>query len=99
MRLYALSWEKICGQNWIGGVKRYELQFKLCCEFAVAKSLGELSEGRTTLTIAHRLSSIRNSDRILVLTDDGIVEEGDHDQLMEQKGIYYQFYETANALK
>ena len=68
-------------------------------EFAVAKSLGELSEGRTTLTIAHRLSSIRNSDRILVLTDDGIVEEGDHDQLMEQKGIYYQFYETANALK
>ena len=68
-------------------------------EFAVAKSLGELSVGRTTLTIAHRLSSIRNSDRILVLTDDGIVEEGDHDQLMEQKGIYYQFYETANALK
>ena len=68
-------------------------------EFAVAKSLGELSEGRTTLTIAHRLSSIRNSDRILVLTDDGIVEEGNHDQLMEQKGIYYQFYETANALK
>ena len=67
-------------------------------EFAVAKSLGELSEGRTTLTIAHRLSSIRNSDRILVLTDDGIVEEGNHDQLMEQKGIYYQFYETANAL-
>lgn len=55
-------------------------------EFAVAKSLGELSEGRTTLTIAHRLSSIRNSDRILVLTDDGIVEEGNHDQLMEQKG-------------
>ena len=36
---------------------------------------------------------------VLVLTDDGIVEEGDHDQLMEQKGIYYQFYETANALK
>ena len=68
-------------------------------EFAVAKSLGELSEGRTTLTIAHRLSSIRNSDRIRVLTDDGIVEEGNHDQLMEQKGIYYQFYETANALK
>ena len=34
-----------------------------------------------------------------VLTDDGIVEEGNHDQLMEQKGIYYQFYETANALK
>lgn len=68
-------------------------------EFEVAQSLSRLCEGRTTLTIAHRLSSIKNSDRILVLTDDGIVEEGDHDQLMAQKGIYYQFYETANRLK
>ena len=68
-------------------------------EFAVARSLAKLSEGRTTLTIAHRLSSIRNSDRILVLTEDGIVEEGNHDQLIEKKGMYYHFYETANALK
>ncbi len=68
-------------------------------EFAVAQSLAKLSEGRTTLTIAHRLSSIRNSDRILVLTDDGIVEEGNHDSLIAQKGIYYHFYETANAIK
>lgn len=68
-------------------------------EFAVAQSLSELSKGRTTLTIAHRLSSIRNSDRILVLTEEGIVEEGNHDTLIQKKGIYYQFYETANALK
>lgn len=68
-------------------------------EFAVAQSLAKLSEGRTTLTIAHRLSSIRNSDRILVLTEDGIVEEGNHDSLISRKGIYYHFYETANALK
>ena len=68
-------------------------------EFAVARSLAELSKGRTTLTIAHRLSTIRNSDRILVLTDEGIVEEGNHEQLMEQKGMYYHLYETANALK
>ncbi len=68
-------------------------------EFAVAQSLSRLSEGRTTLTIAHRLSSIRNSDRILVLTEEGIVEEGSHDELMEKKGMYYHFYETANALK
>lgn len=68
-------------------------------EFAVAQSLAKLSEGRTTLTIAHRLSSIRNSDRILVLTEDGIVEEGNHEALLEKKGIYYHFYETANALK
>lgn len=68
-------------------------------EFEVAKSLSKLSEGRTTLTIAHRLSSIRNSDRILVLTEEGIVEEGNHDTLLEKRGIYYHFYETANALK
>ena len=68
-------------------------------EFAVAKSLAKLSEGRTTLTIAHRLSSIKNSDRILVLTEEGIVEEGNHESLLEQKGIYYHFYTTANALK
>ena len=57
------------------------------------------AEGRTTLTIAHRLSSIRNSDRILVLTDDGIAEEGNHQNLLEKKGIYYQYYTTANELK
>lgn len=68
-------------------------------EFAVAQSLTRLSEGRTTLTIAHRLSSIKNSDRILVLTENGIVEEGNHEQLMKQKGIYYQFYEMANRIK
>ncbi len=68
-------------------------------EFEVAKSLAELSEGRTTLTIAHRLSTIRNSDRILVLTEEGIVEEGDHEELMAQKGMYYHFYEMANELK
>ena len=68
-------------------------------EFAVAKSLAKLSEGRTTLTIAHRLSSIKNSDRILVLTEDGIVEEGNHQTLLEKKGIYHHFYMTANALK
>lgn len=68
-------------------------------EFAVAKSLAKLSEGRTTLTIAHRLSSIKNSDRILVLTEEGIVEEGNHETLLERRGIYYHFYTTANALK
>ena len=68
-------------------------------EYAVAKSLNELAVGRTTLTIAHRLSSIRNSDRILVLTDEGIIEEGNHDELMEKQGMYYQFYMMANEIK
>ena len=67
-------------------------------EFAVARSLAKLSEGRTTITIAHRLSTIRKSDRILVLTDEGIMEEGTHEQLLAQKGIYYKFYEMANEL-
>ena len=68
-------------------------------EFAVAQSLHHLSEGRTTITIAHRLSSIKNSDRILVLTDQGITEEGNHESLMAQKGTYYQFYTMAERLK
>lgn len=68
-------------------------------EFEVAKSLNRLSEGRTTITIAHRLSSIKNSDRILVLTENGIEEEGNHDTLMALKGLYYEFYTMADRLK
>ncbi len=67
-------------------------------EYIVAESLSRLSEGRTTLTIAHRLSTIRNADRILVLTEEGITEEGTHEQLIEKKGIYYKFYQMANKL-
>ena len=67
-------------------------------EFIVAKSLNRLSEGRTTLTIAHRLSTIRNADRILVLTDEGIIEEGTHDELIDLKGMYYNFYQRANKM-
>lgn len=68
-------------------------------EFQVAKSLEALAKGRTTITIAHRLSSIRNSDRILVLTEEGIVEEGTHESLLALGGMYYHFYVTANELK
>lgn len=67
-------------------------------EFAVAKSLAKLSEGRTTITIAHRLSTIRNSDRIMVLTEEGIVEDGTHTELLEKKGLYYRFNEMVNEL-
>jgi len=68
-------------------------------EYAVAQSLAKLSEGRTTITIAHRLSTIRNSDRIMVLTEDGIVEEGSHEALVAQQGLYYRFYQMANEMK
>jgi ATP-binding cassette subfamily B protein len=57
-------------------------------ERAVQQALLALSRGRTTLVIAHRLSTVRHADRILVLTRDGIVEEGSHDALMATGGVY-----------
>ncbi len=64
-------------------------------EHLVSQSLDRLAEGRTTLTIAHRLTTIQNADRILVLTDGRIAEEGNHRELLERKGIYYQLYQSA----
>lgn len=57
-------------------------------ERAVQQALLNLANGRTTLIIAHRLSTVRHADRILVLTGDGIVEQGSHDHLMAQNGVY-----------
>ena len=68
-------------------------------EYEVAAALDELAKGRTSITVAHRLSSIKNSDRIIVLTDDGIMEEGTHDELMALKGIYYDFYTMADRMR
>lgn len=64
-------------------------------EQLISHSLEKLAEGRTTLTIAHRLTTIQNADRILVLTEGVIQEEGNHQQLMEKMGIYYQLYTSA----
>lgn len=61
-------------------------------EQLVQQSLEALSKGRTTLTIAHRLTTVRNADRILVLTDEGIAEEGTHEQLLQKGGIYASLY-------
>ncbi len=68
-------------------------------EFEVAKSLNELSKGRTTITIAHRLSTIRNADRIMVLTENGIVEQGSHQELLKLNGIYAKFNQMASELQ
>ncbi|MBT2639670.1 ABC transporter ATP-binding protein [Bacillus sp. ISL-39] len=57
-------------------------------ERIIQKALGELSKNRTTLVIAHRLATIRSADRIVVVTEDGIAEEGSHDELIEQGGIF-----------
>ena len=65
-------------------------------EHLVSESLDKLAAGRTTLTIAHRLTTIHGADRILVLSGNHIVEEGNHEALMEKKGIYYQLYTSAS---
>ena len=61
-------------------------------EHLVQKSLESLMQGRTTFTIAHRLTTIIHAKTILVLTDEGIVESGSHEELMAKKGVYYNLY-------
>ncbi len=61
-------------------------------EILVGQSLDALAHNRTTITIAHRLTTIKNYDRILVLGSDGICEDGTHDQLLAQKGTYYRLW-------
>ncbi|MFP5113191.1 ABC transporter ATP-binding protein [Bacillaceae bacterium C204] len=57
-------------------------------ELIIQEALTELAENRTTLIIVHRLATIRNADRIIVVTEEGIAEEGRHDELIEQGGIF-----------
>jgi len=61
-------------------------------EWLIEKGMDALMEGRTTFVIAHRLSTVRNSDAIMVLEKGVIIERGDHDDLIKQKGKYYQLY-------
>lgn len=61
-------------------------------ERVVQESLEKLAKGRTTFVIAHRLSTIRNAQKILVLTENGIAESGNHQELIEKNGIYAELY-------
>ena len=66
-------------------------------EKIVQESMEKLAKNRTTLVIAHRLSTIRNAEKILVLTEQGIEEEGTHQELMERHGIYYDLYKMTEV--
>ena len=63
-------------------------------EELIQKAMDKLMEGRTSFVIAHRLSTIRNADLILVMRDGNILEQGNHDQLMEQNGFYADLYNS-----
>jgi len=66
-------------------------------ERTIQKALDNLAENRTTLVIAHRLGTIRNADRIIVVTEDGIAEEGSHDELLEKGGIFAKLHQVQLA--
>ena len=63
-------------------------------EELIQKAMDKLMEGRTSFVIAHRLSTIRNADLILVMRDGNIIEQGNHDELMEQNGFYADLYNS-----
>lgn len=63
-------------------------------ELRIQEAIRQLMEGKTCFVIAHRLSTIRNADWILVVNHGEVVEQGNHDSLMERKGFYYQMYQA-----
>ena len=67
-------------------------------EFEIQKALAALSEGRTTLVIAHRLSTVRNADRIIVVTREGVAEQGAHRELIAAGGLYSRLVQTQFAV-
>jgi ATP-binding cassette subfamily B protein len=67
-------------------------------ERSIQESLQRLARNRTTLVIAHRLSTVRNAGRIVVLTEDGIAQEGTHDELIESAGAYARLYNTQASM-
>ena len=65
-------------------------------EKQIQKAIQNLSGQRTVVAIAHRLSTIRDADMILVIHEGRIAEQGTHEQLLEQKGLYYKMHEAQN---
>ncbi len=67
-------------------------------EIAIQKSLEELCRGRTTIVVAHRLTTVKNADEILVVTDEGIAERGSHAELLRLNGIYADLWNSVNKI-
>lgn len=66
-------------------------------EMHIQEAMVALMKGRTSLIIAHRLSTIRDADKIVVISGGKVVEAGDHDELLAQKGEYYKLYQSQFA--
>ena len=62
-------------------------------ELQIQNSLDNLSKGRTTIVVAHRLSTVKNADEIMVVTKDGIIEKGTHNELLQNNGLYANLYQ------
>ena len=67
-------------------------------EQQIQQALGKLTEGRTTIAIAHRLSTLRNADRLIVLDQGRIVEQGTHTELMAKRGVFYDLVQLQQAM-
>ena len=67
-------------------------------EVKIQQAFEKLMQGKTSFIIAHRLSTIRNTDLILVMKDGNIIEQGNHETLMEQGGFYSRLYASASAV-
>ena len=63
-------------------------------EAVIQKAINKILVGRTSIIIAHRLSTIKNADIILVMNNGNIIEMGNHNQLLEKKGFYYNLYNS-----
>lgn len=68
-------------------------------EIMIQKSLEELCRGRTTIVVAHRLTTVKNADEILVVTDEGIAERGSHGELLAANGIYADLWNSVNRIE
>ncbi|MBV6638985.1 MAG: ATP-binding cassette domain-containing protein, partial [Mameliella sp.] len=66
-------------------------------EAAIQEALGRVMEGKTVLAIAHRLSTISSMDRIVVLHEGRIAEQGTHDELLEKKGLYARYWDRQSG--